>query len=69
MKNLLFEALYFLGIAFLFSVGVSIVVFTLTFLRILYKKITGPECGHHYRQMTDKVGSPIKCLDCGKIVE
>lgn len=68
MKDHLFNALYCLGIAGIFIALVTIVTFFYAFLKIFYSKIVGQNCKHTFKVMTDKVGSPVICQDCGKTV-
>jgi hypothetical protein len=68
MKEAFFNTLYCLGLALIFGLIVIAFLFIVNLIRNFMKKLDGESCGHHFRQMTDKVGSPIKCMDCGKIM-
>jgi uncharacterized membrane protein YqjE len=68
LKETLLDTLYFAAMAILIGLVFLLVVFLLMFLKILYINLFVKNCRHNQRQMTDLVGSPITCMECGKIL-
>jgi len=68
LKETMLDALYLAGMALAIGFIFLLVVFLLMFLKILYMNIVRKQCGHHRRQMTDMVGSPITCMECGSVL-